>query len=163
MQAHMLMSSRLDTPNLPHVWPTASGAVRLALGRSLLKSLAAAALALCLFSGLSRCFAQEDSQKIEVRMSLPPNDTFVVEVKPEWKVTMGKYDYLLLRYANVLIEPREGKSFSLKLFFRCDTPDLAQFDTPEKMKRAVINSSKDYLSGSVEKEMVFKDLKPKGR
>jgi hypothetical protein len=137
------------------VLATVSDAVRLALE--------GLALALCLFSISSGCFAQEGAKPNEFIMSMHPNDRFVVQVKPEWKVTVGRYDYLLLRYANVLIEPKKGKSFSLELFFKCDTPDLAQFDTPEKMKKAVMDSSKDYLSGSVEKGMGFKDLKPKGR
>jgi hypothetical protein len=64
-----------------------------------------------------------------------------------------------LRFADVLITSKKGLPFSLSLYFKCDTPDLAQFDTPEKIKNSVLASSKQYLPGSLEKEITLKELK----
>jgi len=48
------------------------------------------------------------------------------------------------------------------LYFKCDTPDLAQFDTIKKMERSIRVSSKKYLPHSVEKKLNIKRMKLKG-
>jgi hypothetical protein len=94
----------------------------------------------------------------ELQMSL--NDSFSVSENEKWNVTVERS--LALRFADVLIEPKEGDAFSLKLFFKCDTPDLAFFDTPERMKEVVITSSEEYLPYSVEESVAVKELSAKG-
>jgi hypothetical protein len=94
----------------------------------------------------------------ELLMSL--DDRFVVKDSEQWNVSVEKL--LPLRFANVRISPNEGRSFSLMLYFKCDTPDLAQFDSPEKMERNVRSSSEDYLPYCVEKKIEIKRLNVKG-
>lgn len=96
--------------------------------------------------------------RYELMMSL--NDRFVVSPPEKWNVEIQKY--LQLRFANVKITPKTGAHFDLMLYFKCDTPDLSQFDTPKKMERSVKTSSEKYLSGSVEKSITLKELNIKG-
>ena len=102
------------------------------------------------------CNATE--KKHEVVMSL--NDRFVVAESDKWDVTVEKM--LPLRFANVKIKPKTDSTFSLMLFFKCDTPDLAQFDTPAKIERSVRSSSEEYLPDVVEKQITLKKLDIKG-
>jgi hypothetical protein len=101
------------------------------------------------------CFASE--KKHTYQMSL--RDEFVVAPKDSWKVKEEKY--LPLRFANVEITPKKGADFSLMLYFKCDTPDLAAFDSPEKMEKAVKDSSKKYLPHAVEKTVNVQRMKLK--
>jgi hypothetical protein len=96
--------------------------------------------------------------KHELKMSM--SDTFTVAETDKWKITVEKE--LMLRFANVKVLPKEGADFSLMLYFKCDTPDLAQFDSPAKIKRTVRTSSEQYLSNAVEKTIKLKDLAPRG-
>jgi hypothetical protein len=88
------------------------------------------------------------------------DDEYTVQDTEKWTVTVKRY--LSLRLADVEVLPKQKKTFSLMLYFKCDTKDLAQFDTPEKMKKAVIASSKKYLGGTVEKEIRVEEIKNKG-
>jgi hypothetical protein len=60
------------------------------------------------------------------------------------------------------VVPKERQTFDLMLYFHCDTEDLAQFDTPEKMKKAVIDSSAIYLGHIVEKQLTIEPITNKG-
>ena len=104
----------------------------------------------------SRSFGQ--TKEYELVMSL--NDRFVVKGSNKWNVTVDKL--LPLRFANVQVSPRDGRSFSLMLYFKCDTPDLGRFDSPEKMRSSVVASSEEYLPYSVEKRVVVKELRVRG-
>ncbi|MEN6367829.1 MAG: hypothetical protein ABFC88_13555 [Thermoguttaceae bacterium] len=99
------------------------------------------------------------SEKHELRMSL--DDTFVVKESEKWSIAVEKL--LELRFANVKILPKKNHSFSLMLYFKCDTSDLAQYDTPQKMERALKSSSEKYLSNAVETKVDIKKLTFKGR
>lgn len=99
-----------------------------------------------------------DNEKHELRMSL--DDTFVVEETDELRVDVKKI--LSLRYAHVNITPKNDKSFDMQLYFKCDTPDFAQFDSSEKIKKSVISSSMQYLPHIVEKKFELKKLSAKG-
>lgn len=88
------------------------------------------------------------------------NDVYTV--KDTEKCTVSVQRYMPLRLADVEVSPKEEKSFSLMLYFKCDTKDLARFDTPEKMKKVVIDSSKKYLEGVVEEEIELEKIKNKG-
>ena len=96
----------------------------------------------------------------ELRLTL--DDTFKVEDTDDWKVTMKRN--LTLRFADVAIHPKKSKSFSLMLFFKADTlsPRDPRFDTPERMKALVIDSSKDYLEDTVEKNIEIEEIHNKG-
>jgi len=91
----------------------------------------------------------------ELRMSL--DDTFLVRETANWSINIEKQ--LTLRFADVRITPKQGYDFSMMLYFKCDTPDLAQFDTPEKMAETVRKSSQKYLPHTVEKSI---ELHPAG-
>lgn len=93
-----------------------------------------------------------------LRMSL--DDQFTVAETEKWSVTVERL--LTLRFADVRIEPKNDRSFSLMLYFKCDTPDLAQFDSPKKIECSVRTSSEKYLSGTVEKKIELKKLNIKG-
>jgi len=88
----------------------------------------------------------------ELRMSM--SDVYQVEETANWNVQVEKL--LTLRFADVIITPKRGYDFSMKLFFKCDTPDLAKFDTPEKIAETVRTSSAQYLPYSEEREIVLK-------
>ena len=88
------------------------------------------------------------------------DDEYTVQDTEKWTVSVQRY--MTLRLADVEVLPKQKKSFSLMLYFKCDTKDLAQFDTPEKMKNSVIASSKKYLGGTVEKEIKVEEIKNKG-
>jgi hypothetical protein len=103
------------------------------------------------------CFAS-DKQKHELIMST--NDTFIVTETDEWKINVQRL--LPLRFADVNITPKEGKSFDMQLYFKCDTVDLAQFDSSAKIKESVISSSQKYLPYIVEKNITLNKLQVKG-
>ncbi len=94
----------------------------------------------------------------ELMMSM--DDKFTVAETEKWSVTVEKQ--LDLRLADVRIEPKNDKSFSLMLYFKCDTPDLAQFDSPAKIERSVQSSSEKYLSETVEKTIELKKVDTNG-
>ena len=89
----------------------------------------------------------------DLRMSM--NDVFRVVETPQWSVKVEKL--LTLRSADVSITSKSGYAFGMMLYFKCDTPDLAQFDTPDKISRSVRTSSEKYLPGIVEKKI---ELRP---
>ena len=88
----------------------------------------------------------------ELRMSL--SDVYLVEESSDWSVQIEKL--LTLRFADVKITPKRGYDFSMKLFFKCDTPDLSRFDTPEKIAESIRTSSAEYLPYIEEKEIVLR-------
>lgn len=106
----------------------------------------------------SASFAAEEKQH-KLRMSL--DDTFMVTETEDWKVEVQ--EELTMRFANVSVTPKEGSDFDLMLYFKCDTPDLAQFDSSEKIKKSVLASSQKYLPYTVEKELELKPLSVKGQ
>ena len=100
------------------------------------------------------CWADEPANEYRYKMSL--DDEFVVKPTARWTVTEEKY--LPLRFANVEITPKKGSGFSLMLYFKCDTPDLAQFDSMEKIEKSLRVSSKQYLPNAVEKTLDVKRI-----
>lgn len=98
----------------------------------------------------------------EHRYQMSLRDQFLVAPKNSWKVEEEERGYMPLRFANVKITPRQGHDFSLMLYFKCDTPDLADFDSVEKMERSIRVSSKPYLRHSVEKKIDIKKMKIAG-
>jgi hypothetical protein len=109
---------------------------------------------IALLLGFSLCHAETR----KLRMSL--DDEYTVQDAEKWTVSVQRY--MILRLADVEVLPKQKKSFNLMLYFKCDTKDLAQFDTPEKMKKSVIMSSEKYLGSTVEKEIQVEEIKNKG-
>jgi hypothetical protein len=99
-----------------------------------------------------------EAESLEFHMSVP--DKYRVSDTEKWSVSVLRV--LDLRFADVKVVPKGKKTFSLMLYFKCDTPDLAEFNTPRKMKRAVVESSKIYLGHIVEKEIVVEPITNKG-
>jgi hypothetical protein len=84
------------------------------------------------------------------------DDEFIVQDTEKWATSVQRY--MTLRLADVKVLPKKKDSFSLMLYFKCDTKDLAQFDTPEKMKKSVFESSQKYLGGIAEKEIQVEEI-----
>lgn len=84
----------------------------------------------------------------EIRTSM--RDIFCIQKNENWEIEVEKI--LTLRFANIRITPKD-RSFSLMLYFKSDTPDLSQFDTPGKIKKSIIRSSRQYLPYVLEKEV----------
>jgi hypothetical protein len=93
-----------------------------------------------------------DAHKIQ--MSL--DDTFVIAGPSTWNFEVERE--LTLRFADIKVTPKEGEDFSMLLYFKCDTSDLSQFDTPEKIKRSVEKSSEQYLPGILEKKIILQKV-----
>lgn len=91
---------------------------------------------------------------VEVTTSL--NDSFRIAETEQWNVKVERE--LMLRQADVRIDDKSGYPFGLMLYFKADTPDLAQFDTPEKMQRSVRESSEKYLPNIVEKTITVRAM-----
>jgi hypothetical protein len=98
------------------------------------------------------------AERAELRMSL--RDRFVVDDTADWKVVVNRQ--LMLRFAEVTVSPKDKDTFDLTLTFRCDTPDLARFDSPAKMKQAVEASVAKYRDGIVEKKPDLEELHNRG-
>ena len=95
----------------------------------------------------------------QLRMSA--DDTFTVAETKTWAVKVERF--LSMRHADVKVTPKVGADFSLMLYFKCDTADLANFDSAEKMKKVVLASSQKYLPNCVEKEVQLHAINQRGR
>lgn len=94
----------------------------------------------------------------EIKTSL--RDTFYLNPKADWDVELKKG--LMLRAYDYSIKPKSSSSFNLMLFFKADTPDLAQFNSPNKIRNSVLTSSQKYKPYIVEKEIKLVEVKEKG-
>ncbi len=93
----------------------------------------------------------------ELQMSV--RDTFCIQQRAKWDIEVEKL--LTLRFADVRITPKDN-SFSLMLYFKADTPDQAQFDSPQKIQNSIVRSSEEYLPYVVEKEITLQKFTTKG-
>jgi hypothetical protein len=113
--------------------------------------LLSAALSLVLTLAASNiCYAKD----YQLQMSL--SDIFHVKDTPGWKVSVEKF--LPIRLADVKITPLQGYDFDMMLYFKCDTKDLALFDTPEKIASSIQVSSQKYLPHIVEKKILLQPV-----
>lgn len=85
--------------------------------------------------------------RLAFMMSL--DDTFEIAPRPGWTLEPGRY--LTLRFGQARIRDAAG-TFSLKLTFFCDTPDLAKADSPEKMERWLRDNYAEVYEESLEKQ-----------
>lgn len=97
----------------------------------------------------------------EYRIRLSLDDSFIIQDTKEYAVAIKKQ--LLLRFANVEVTPQNGSDFQLLLFFKCDTPDLAHFDTPRKIHDSLQQAVQPYLPYVVEAEIVLREFYWKNR
>ncbi|RJX31562.1 MAG: hypothetical protein C4516_06920 [Oxalobacter sp.] len=114
-------------------------------------------ITLVIFLFAKPCFGKPAAQPptpragVEVRTSM--SDVFKIPETDQWNVKVERQ--LTLRFADVRVDDKKGYKFSLMLYFKADTPDIAQFDTPSQMKAAVRRSSEKYLPSTVEKSIVL--------
>ncbi len=101
----------------------------------------------------SQCLAAEK----EYRLQINAKDTFVVTDSADMDIEVQKQEPM--KFADVKVTPKKGSAYILMLYFKSDTPDIAQFNTREKMQDSVIASSQQYLLGSVEQNITLKELK----
>jgi len=120
-------------------------------GKKMIKTITKVILLLC-FTSLSA------SAKDRV-LTMSLDDKFKISDVANWNIKVERE--LTLRFADVSVVSSKGYDFNLKLYFKCDTKDLAQFDTPEKMKRSVYVSTEKYLPYCVENKVELKELKCK--
>ena len=85
------------------------------------------------------------------KMQMSLEDSFVIAGPRSWNLEVEKE--LPLRFADIKVTPKKGEDFNMMLYFKCDTSDLSQFDTPEKIRRSVEKSSEQYLPGILEKKI----------
>jgi hypothetical protein len=111
----------------------------------MIKNLVAVVAAVIL--GLACVANAGDAHKIQ--MSL--DDTFVIGGQNNWDFEVERE--LPLRFADIKVTPKKGEDFNMMLYFKCDTSDLSQFDTPEKIRRSVEKSSEQYLPRILEKKV----------
>jgi hypothetical protein len=90
----------------------------------------------------------------KIRMSL--DDTFTIGGQTNWHFEIERE--LTLRFADIKVTPKRGEDFNMMLYFKCDTSDLSQFDTPEKIRKSVQTSSQQYLPGILEKNIVLQKI-----
>jgi hypothetical protein len=90
----------------------------------------------------------------KIQMSL--DDTFVIKGPSSWNFEIEKE--LTLRFADIKVTPKTGQDFDMMLYFKCDTSDLSQFDTPEKIRRSVEKSSEQYLRWILEKKITLQKV-----
>jgi hypothetical protein len=93
-------------------------------------------------------------ETIKVMTSL--DDVFLLSETDQWSIKRERE--VQLRFSDVRIDDKQGYPFSLLLYFKADTPDLAQFNTPEKMEQAVRISSEKYLPAIVEKSITLQKV-----
>ena len=109
--------------------------------------------------GLALAAGAADFKSFLLKMSL--DDTFTVAETKAWAVKVERFT--TLRRADVKVTPKVGAAFSLMLYFKCDTPDLGNFDSVEKMKQAVLMSSQKHLPTCVEKQVQLTPINHRGR
>ena len=91
-----------------------------------------------------------------VEIKLTPDDVFRLRETDHWTVTVE--DEKPLRFADVRMREKRGYPFALTLSFRADTPDIGQYDAPEKMERAVLNSTQKYMPYIIEKTIALQKV-----
>jgi hypothetical protein len=94
------------------------------------------------------------------QLKISPEDIFTVSDNREWNVSVTRLR--VLDVAEVTVTPKDKKSFMLMLYFMRDTEDRGQFDTPEKMRMAVMESGQKYVLDSVEKKVNIEKINVKG-
>jgi len=104
------------------------------------------------------CFSKE-YKEYKFLMSL--GDEYVVQDTADIKIEVQRE--LTLRFADVKVTPRNDDSFNMMLYFKCDTEDLSEFDTPVKIQNSVIKSSRKYLPYVIEKDVKLVNIEWKGQ
>jgi hypothetical protein len=94
-------------------------------------------------------------------LKLSADDTFTVAETKTWAVKVERF--MLLRHADVKVTPKTGAAFNLLLAFKCDTPDLGNFDSAGKMKQAVVQSAQKHLADCVEQTVQLHPVNHRGR
>ncbi|MFA6103931.1 MAG: hypothetical protein WCV67_12300 [Victivallaceae bacterium] len=94
------------------------------------------------------------------QLKVSPGDVFTISDNNEWNVAVTRLR--VLDVAEVTVTPKDRKSFMLMLYFMRDTEERGLFDTPDKMKMAVMESSQKYVPDSAEKKVNLERIDIKG-
>ena len=118
-------------------------------------------LGLCVASFLPLA-AAENGRDIFVQMGI--EESFIVHLKPNWQVFRRKA--VDLCFEDFLIRGADN-SFNLSMQFCYEDPDLLQYDTPEKQRKALLELTASLYDESYEKACglppPIRDFAPGGR
>jgi len=92
----------------------------------------------------------------EYRIRLSLDDSLIIQETEEFAVEVKKQ--LILRFATIQVTPKAGNDFDLMLFFKCDTPDLALFNSPQKLVASLHQAALPYLPYVVETEVTVREF-----
>ena len=92
---------------------------------------------------------------------LTDDESYTVSETKIWNVQLLRAQPL--HHADLKISPKTGNAFSLTLYFKRDTHEMANFDTPEKMKAVITYSSQRDLKHTGEMELRFQQIDYRGR
>lgn len=104
------------------------------------------------------CFAG-DFKEVRLRMSL--QDEFILQETDDIKIEVQ--ELVMLRYANLKIQPRKMYTYDMMLYFKCDTKDLSQYNSPSKIASSVLKTTLHYMPYVVEKEIDLKEANWNGQ
>ena len=114
---------------------------------------------LLLFVLISTPCLSKEHKEYKLIMSL--GDEYIVEETKDLKIEVQRQ--LTLRFADVKVTPKNDNSFNLMLYFKCDTEDLSEFDSPIKIQNSVIRSSREYLPYVIEEDVELINVNWKGQ
>ena len=121
-------------------------------------------LGLCLASFLSPAAAETGGDDRIVFVQMGIEESFIVKLKPGWQVFRRKS--VDLCYEDFLIKGPKN-SFNLTMQFCYEDPDLLQYDTPEKQRKALLELTASLYDESYEKSRgispAIRDFAPGGR
>ena len=121
-------------------------------------------LGLCLASFLSPATAETGGDDRIVFVQMGIEESFIVKLKPGWQVFRRKS--VDLCYEDFLIKGPKN-SFNLTMQFCYEDPDLLQYDTPEKQRKALLELTASLYDESYEKSRgispAIRDFAPGGR
>lgn len=93
-------------------------------------------------------------------------DSYLLYPQPEWKLYVG--DFVGLIYGDILLKG-PNNSFNLSIQIGYDDPDLPRYDTPEKLRVAMLDLTKKLYRDSWERAQgiphgdLFREFAPAGR
>ncbi len=121
-------------------------------------------LAFCMipFLALSAENPDRDGRTVFVQMGI--EESFIVKLKPDWRAIRRKS--VDLCFEDFLIKGPKN-SFNLSMQFCYEDPELLQYDTPEKQRKALTELTASLYDESYEKTqgkpLFFRDFSPAGR
>lgn len=119
---------------------------------------------LCMVPILTLAAGKSAKRERMVFVQMGIEESFIVKLKPDWQVLRRKS--VDLCYEDFLIKGPKN-SFNLSMQFCYEDPDLLQYDTPEKQRKALAELTASLYDESYEKargkQPFFRDFAPAGR